>query len=89
MSGGHFDYKQHHIEDIIDDLQTKLRDEEVFEDLDCPLALKSYIINTIHHLTLSKIYVQRLDWFFSGDDGEESFYERTAEDISKIGKDLP
>ena len=31
----------------------------------------------------SYIYTQRLDWFISSDDGEETFYERLEEDFSK------
>ena len=38
----------------------------------------------IKTLRLSAIYAQRIDWFLSGDDGEDSFYRRLIEDINKL-----
>jgi hypothetical protein len=35
---------------------------------------------------LAKIYAQRVDWFLSGDDGEETFHERLKEDLGLIKK---
>ncbi len=33
----------------------------------------------------AKIYLERIDWLFSGDDGEKSFIKRTKEDLAKSG----
>lgn len=33
----------------------------------------------------SKIYMQRIEWLFSGDDGERNLIERTKEDLKKAG----
>lgn len=30
------------------------------------------------------IYAQRIDWFLSGDDGEESFHKRLKEDLENL-----
>lgn len=30
------------------------------------------------------IYIHRLDWFLSGDDGEENFHRRLKEDLNEI-----
>lgn len=30
------------------------------------------------------IYAQRIDWFLSGDDGEESFHKRLKEDLEEL-----
>jgi hypothetical protein len=30
------------------------------------------------------VYAQRIDWFLSGDDGEETFHERLKEDLEKL-----
>lgn len=38
----------------------------------------------LHHLKVASIYVHRLEWLFSGDDGEESFHERLREDLDKL-----
>lgn len=39
------------------------------------------ISNGIDYLNLAGIYTQRLDWLFSGDDGEDSFFERLEEEL--------
>lgn len=33
----------------------------------------------------AKIYLDRIDWLFTGDDGEKSFIERTEEDLKNAG----
>lgn len=74
MSGGHFDYKQRAIEEIIEDLSQVIQANNYSPD----------IMETFRDglLTLKKahIYVQRIDWLLSGDDGEESFRERLFTD---------
>ena len=39
------------------------------------------ISNGLDYLNLAEIYTQRLDWLFSGDDGEDSFFERLEEEL--------
>lgn len=39
-------------------------------------------------LRTAAVYAQRIDWFLSGDDGEECFHKRLKEDLSVI-KDNP
>ena len=34
-------------------------------------------------LRLAAIYVHRIDWMLSGDDGEDNFHERLAEDLKE------
>jgi hypothetical protein len=34
----------------------------------------------------AQIYMQRIDWLLSGDDGEESFISRTKEDLEQLNK---
>ena len=41
------------------------------------------ISNGLNYLYLAGIYTQRLDWLFSGDDGEDSFFERLEEELEK------
>jgi len=99
MSGGHFDYNQHRIEDIKEGF------ERIISRLDKPItnrhyydeesSLSEYVDNKekfknqldlgIIILKIAKIYTQRVDWFISGDDGEETFYERLVEDLEKQG----
>ena len=35
-------------------------------------------------IKLAQIYMQRMDWLLSGDDGEESFLERLKQDKEKL-----
>jgi len=35
-------------------------------------------------LKIAQVYAQRVDWFLSGDDGEESFLSRLDEDLEKL-----
>ena len=38
----------------------------------------------IKQLRIAAIYTQRIDWFLSGDDSEESFIERLGEELENI-----
>ena len=38
----------------------------------------------LKHIELAQIYMQRLDWLLSGDDGDESFMSRLEEDLKKL-----
>jgi hypothetical protein len=39
-------------------------------------------------LRLAEIYAQRIDWLLSGDDGEETFIKRLADDIKVFDSEL-
>ena len=38
----------------------------------------------LDYLRKASIYAQRIDWFISGDDGEEEFHERLIEDLNNL-----
>lgn len=38
----------------------------------------------LKYLRLAYIYAQRIDWLLSGDDGEESFHRRLADDLQNF-----
>jgi hypothetical protein len=40
--------------------------------------------NAIKHLRIAAVYAQRIDWFLSGDDGEENFHKRLKEELDKL-----
>lgn len=83
MSGGYFEYKQYQIQDIINKLEeakVKVENDEEYYKYDRKQELLQKISNGLTHLNLASIYTQRLDWLFSGDDGEDSFFERLEED---------
>lgn len=78
MSGGFFDYKQHHIEDIADGIGDVIRKREEWDFSD---ATVDEFRRGVAILRRAAIYAQRIDWLLSGDDSEESFHRRLVEDL--------
>ena len=88
MSGGHFDYSQFHIrqiadavESIIEQEENPVEDEYTYEFTENTLA---EFRNGLLFLRMAEIYAQRIDWLISGDDGEETFHKRLAEDLKEM-----
>ena len=96
MSGGHFDYSQYHMQTIAETIESEInksgkkkpKDERSGED---DLFYESFSEETLKEfheavrlLKRAEVYAQRIDWFLSGDDGEETFHERLKEDLSKL-----
>ena len=106
MSGGHFDYKQHYINDIADDIESLIErqgkkiphselygtrayyaehpEETIYGAY--PIEIQARMREGIKALRIAAVYAQRIDWFLSGDDGEESFIERLKEELDAITK---
>ena len=90
MSGGYFEYQQYHIQDIIEKLEetkVKIENDEEYHQYDRKEELLREISNGIDYLNLAQIYTQRLDWLFSGDDGEDSFFERLEEELDEYKRE--
>jgi hypothetical protein len=90
MSGGHFDYNQHRILDIIDNIEHVLKNKRKY-DKEWDMIENDYTEETfsefekaIEVLELAHIYAHRIDYLLSGDDGEESFHNRLSEDLKKM-----
>ena len=92
MSGGHFDYNQFLLNDISDEIEHliskngKHRIDELGYDI-----TQHYSEETIKRFKEAAIavrkafvYIHRIDWLVSDDDGEESFHERLNEELEKI-----
>jgi hypothetical protein len=47
-------------------------------------AVQEKMREAVKQLRLAAIYAQRIDWFLSGDDSEESFIERLDEELNEI-----
>lgn len=104
MSGGAFEYKQYHIREIHETIQSHLErigkpkskenlwnDKEYYEKYPEELNWANEsdeVINAyktaIDLLKKAEVYAQRIDWYISGDDGEESFLRRLKEDLEKL-----
>ncbi len=92
MSGGHFEYKQFHIEQIADEVEQLIMcngSDELDQwgykkHNDYPPEVIEQFKLGLMHLRIAKIYAQRIDWLVSGDDGEDSFLRRLGEDLRKL-----
>lgn len=98
MSGGHFEYNQYVLEDIkdrINQTQEEVNNKPSLSDmLSDDFSMYNYVedkegfnlvCNTAKfYLDMAQTLVQRLDWYISGDDSEESFKQRMLEDIDKV-----
>lgn len=80
MSGGHFNYAQYKINEIVDSIEKLIEDnEDGFSDK----TIQEF--ETGRELLLkAQIYAQRIDWLVSGDDLEKTFHKRLKEDLEKI-----
>ena len=92
MSGGHFDYDQYRIDRIAADVDQLIRtnDDETLNEWNEPKgkhyqpAVISRFREGLRALRIAAIYAQRIDWLVSGDDGEDSFIERLAEELEAM-----
>ena len=85
MSGGHFDYKQYHLEDIASEIEELIDRNDGFYDYSKE-TLEEFK-NAIPLLRKAAIYAQRIDWLVSGDDGEDDFHERLQEELEEFSED--
>lgn len=84
MSGGHFDYKQYEIGYMADEVEDLILNNDSEEKNEWGDSVgRGYSAETIeefrkalHYLRMAQLYVHRIDWLVSGDDGEDSFHSR-------------
>jgi len=104
MSGGHFDYRDYQLTQIVDSIKRVLNEqgkpkpkEELYMNEDYykkhpeekvfytyPTEVQEKMKEGIKAIKIAAIYAHRIDWFLSGDDGEESFLERLSKDLKNI-----
>lgn len=94
MSGGRFNYNDHHISDIARQIQeiVETNNSEELDHWGDPIG-HHYTSETIAHfheavrlLNLANLYVHRIDWLLSGDDGEDNFSKRLEQDLKRLNK---
>jgi hypothetical protein len=88
MSGGHFDYKQYHIDDIVSKIEYLIKTNDYTDGWGYKRAYSEETITKFKEalttLRRGAIMAQRIDWLVSGDDGEESFHQRWEEELNLI-----
>lgn len=92
MSGGNFDYAQFHITTIYESIQSDL--DRQGESNNDPFSsgfntiyseeIQEKFKEGIKVLKKAYVYAQRIDWYLSGDDSEETFLKRLEEELTKI-----
>lgn len=90
MSGGYFDYKQFDIDQVADELERfiALCEREKVDDGEwrpeySPDTIAKFK-ECLRHLKIGGKMLHRIDWLASGDDGEEDFHKRLAEDLAGL-----
>ncbi len=94
MSGGFFEYNQYRIDEIADAIDRLIarngsgeKDEwgdPMYQDFSQETIEK--FKEAIEALKRAETMAQRIDWLVSGDDGEESFHRRWAEELEKLNE---
>jgi hypothetical protein len=96
MSGGRFNYIQNRLDwEVIEELEEIIernsdgevrgedyRDSEYFVEYS-PKTVEEFR-KGLDLVKRAQVYMQRIDWLVSGDDGEETFQKRLTEDLAKI-----
>jgi len=92
MSGGHFNYKQHHLLEISEDIESAIFNNDSTEKNECgnnignrfsPETIEEFE-KAVKVLKLGYVYAQRIDWLLSGDDGEDSFHKRLQAQLGEL-----
>lgn len=91
MSGGRFDYLQYRFSEIADAIEQEIRDNNAeprpkdwFEPNNFNDKTIQEFRKGIEYIKKAQVYAQRIDWLLSGDDGEDTFHERLAEELNKL-----
>jgi hypothetical protein len=90
MSGGHFDYIQYRIFDVVEQVENAIERYVDCEDDWCNVSKETIdkMLETHKTLWLAYTMLHRLDWFVSGDDGEETYHERLERDLKEALDDI-
>jgi len=87
MSGGHFSYYAGIISSLAGEVEEEL-DSDWFLEANFSVETVESIEESIKHLRESYIRLQRIDWLFSGDDGEETYHKRLLKDLENLNKEV-
>ena len=87
MSGGHFDYKQYQLTMLAEEIEQEILDQR-YADEDYRYSKKTIkkFKKAVKLLNRTYVYVQRIDYLVSSDDGEEDFHSRIKDELNKLKK---
>lgn len=80
MTGGHFDYDQNRISNIVVQIEDLIYNDSGSYKPETIERFKQAVIA----LKIAYVFAQRIDWLVSGDDGEEDFHKRLLKDLNEI-----
>ena len=87
MSGGFFNYKQYELSTMISEIESVLQRQGTVDDggyqyPSYPEDIVDRMKETICQMQKCENMLQRVDWFLSGDDGDDSFRRRWKEEVT-------
>jgi hypothetical protein len=85
MSGGAFNYNDYHITGVADQIEEIIRNNEDNPEYG-ELTIQRYR-EAVKLLREASVYVHRIDWLLSGDDGEDTFHKRLERDLERLKED--
>ena len=86
MSGGHFDYVQNRLDNTIDEFGVVLANSEIVSKYN--QDTRDLIKVGADVIRLARVMIERVDRLVSGDDSEETFKTRLAEDMEELDKTI-
>jgi hypothetical protein len=92
MSGGEFDYIQYRLDDVAESIYAYIHSNKDITPTELGGTVgRFYSDDTIGrfiegymYVKLAALYMQRIDWLVSDDDGEESFHARLDEEMKVL-----
>lgn len=92
MSGGFFDYRDWHLQDMAEQIDEVIEQNDSTErdewDWEIGRHYSPEVVEKLSEaskqLRIARIYAHRVDYLLSGDDGEESFLRRLEEELNEV-----
>ena len=90
MSGGTYDYIQFRLDEVADDIKKRIRANEKMRENPSECEGEGYYEDAtvemfkeaVAVIKMAVLYIHRIDWLLSGDDGEEDFRKRLADELA-------
>ena len=88
MSGGRFQYSQHRLTEMVEEIQSTIQNNGVKDAWGYADNFSEETIaefrKGIEVLNRAYVYAQRIDWLVSSDDSEDGFHERLQQELKGL-----